>query len=268
MELPIVETSHSWFRSHPAEFGYIHYGRARRFRFDDPDGEYGVLYIAEDPFGAFVETFGQLMSTPAKLPRAISSGELSSKAVSEIVCSRTLRLADLTGPGLPRIGADARLFAGGDYSCSRTWSRALRDHPARVDGLLYRTRHDPERRAAPVFRETLEWIDLSRSTWLSRGRQLSEILQHCGFALIDSHLVRGRARKVRLRFNRPSASTPEPRHRGSRGAAARSISSTQAPCGSPLSRIAAASASKSYSTRRIAGVPSSIRTYDARRSPL
>lgn len=91
-----METSHSWFRSHPAEFGSIHYGRARRFRFDDPDGEYGVLYIAEDPFGAFVETFGQLMSTPAKLPRAISSGELSSKAVSEIVCSRTLRLADLT----------------------------------------------------------------------------------------------------------------------------------------------------------------------------
>ena len=36
----------------------IFFGRTRQNRFDDPLGEFGVLYAAEDAYGAFAETFG------------------------------------------------------------------------------------------------------------------------------------------------------------------------------------------------------------------
>jgi hypothetical protein len=89
----------------------ILYGRNAKFRFDDPQREYGVLYVAEDPFGVFVETFGQFVSTPG-LPRQLTTEQLINRALSELIPGRILRLADLTGPGLAKIGADSRLFAG------------------------------------------------------------------------------------------------------------------------------------------------------------
>jgi RES domain len=186
--LKVVELSRHWYRSHSLNFGPIHYGRNSRYRFDDPTGEYGVLYAAEDHCGAFVETFGQLMSSQSRLPRMISSGELSARVLSEIVCARPLRFADLTGPGLAQIGADARLCSG-DHANSQPWSRALRAHPARIDGLYYPARHDPSRKAAAIFNEELAWTELSRDTWLSLGRLLQEVLHEYHFSLIESHLV-------------------------------------------------------------------------------
>jgi hypothetical protein len=37
----------------------LHFGSAAVSRFDDPQREFGVLYVAEDIWCAFVETFGQ-----------------------------------------------------------------------------------------------------------------------------------------------------------------------------------------------------------------
>lgn len=69
--------------------------------------------------------------------------------LSEFRSERHLRLVDLTGPGLARLGADARLFAG-DHGQARQWSRAFYSHPDRVDGIYYPVRHDPSRVAAAV----------------------------------------------------------------------------------------------------------------------
>jgi hypothetical protein len=187
LELPIVESSNPWFRSHSIDHGPIFYGRNARFRFDHPLREYRVLYVAEDAFGAFVETFGQFISIPS-LPRRITSEELLIRALSEIVADRPVRLVDLTGPGLARIGADARLFAG-NYNESQVWSSALHSHPSRIDGLLYPTRHDPRRKAAAIFTELIGWAHLSRRTWLSLGLELRNILSEYNFSLIESQTV-------------------------------------------------------------------------------
>lgn len=134
------------------------------------------------------------MSSITKLPRTISSGELSARALSEVACNRPLRLVDLTGHGLARIGADARLCSG-DHEYSRPWSRALRFHPSQIDGLYYPVRHDPSRRAAAIFNENLIWTDLARDSWLSLGRVLQEVLQEYEFSLIESHFVREAVKK-------------------------------------------------------------------------
>jgi RES domain len=193
-DLPILELSRHWCRSHPIDLGPVYYGRSSRYRFDDPEGEYGVFYVAEDPFGAFAETFGQLMSTKVSLPRMISTGALATRALSSIVPSRPLRLVDLTGPGLARIGADARLFAG-DHQKSQQWSRALREHPVKADGLYYPIRHDPSRKAAAIFNDELTWTELSRDTWLALSKTLRDILQAYGFSLIESISIQSAVKK-------------------------------------------------------------------------
>jgi len=60
-------------------------------------------------------------------------------------------LVDLSGKGLARIGADARLTSGDDYALSHRWSKAIHDHPSQPDGILYRARHDPSRLSAALF---------------------------------------------------------------------------------------------------------------------
>ena len=39
-----------------------------------------------------------------------------------------LRVADLTGPALNRLGTDANLFASNDYAVTQEWSRQLMNH--------------------------------------------------------------------------------------------------------------------------------------------
>jgi hypothetical protein len=151
MTLPLVVVRPPWFRSHGVTRGAIFFGTTGSGRFDDPAGTYGVFYFGSDPECAFIETFRQRLGV-----RTIALRELAAKTLSVISSSRTLRVVDLTGPGLAHIGADARLSAG-EHRVSRLWSRAFFDHPSRPDGILYPARHDPSRRAIALFeREDLE----------------------------------------------------------------------------------------------------------------
>lgn len=57
----ITDGAGPWPRLHPGGLATIHFGRdpSRSGRFGAPEGEYGVMYAAEDEYGAFVETFGR-----------------------------------------------------------------------------------------------------------------------------------------------------------------------------------------------------------------
>ncbi len=139
----------SWHRVHRCALDPIFFGDTGAYRFDAPAGEYGVLYCARAPAGAFIEVFGsQLGVGPAR-------NTLDHKAVvlrcwARIEVRHLLRLVDLTGLGLAGIGADERLCAG-DYDVSQQWSKALHDHPSSPDGIYYRARHDPSQRSVALF---------------------------------------------------------------------------------------------------------------------
>jgi hypothetical protein len=55
--LPITEIDRDWYRSHPTRRGAVYFGRNRAYRFDAPDGEYGLLYAGGDPHVVFIESF-------------------------------------------------------------------------------------------------------------------------------------------------------------------------------------------------------------------
>jgi hypothetical protein len=129
-------------RIHQCRWGALYFGGDSKNRFNAPHGEYGVAYLGADLHVAFVETFGRLGSTHELMPTVISYARLVDSCVSEITFVRPVVLADLTGAGLRRIGADARLLTC-DQAISREWALAIWAHPDQPDGLLYHSRLDP-----------------------------------------------------------------------------------------------------------------------------
>jgi hypothetical protein len=179
-ELPITEESGPWTRMHSVEHDPVFFGRTGLNRFDDPRSEYGVLYAAEDAFGAFIESFGR---APGR--NVVSWEKLRSRPLSSIEAGRLLRLVDLTGGGLARLGATAAIFTD-DYEKAQEWSHALHDHPSRPDGLRYRLKYDPSRVGVAIFDRVgdLRVRSLGAMIAPEHEKLLAAILKEYGFGLV------------------------------------------------------------------------------------
>ena len=187
-QLTLIEFSEPLYRTHGVKRNPKTPGSVGTNRFDAPDGTYDVVYYGRDPYCAFVETFAHPAGT-----RSVTTAALKSRALSTLRPLRPLILIDLTQSGsLFRIGADARLFTS-EYNISQRWSKALHDHPAGVQGLLYVCRLDPTRQSVALFidREP-KLIELERQSWYASGPQrllLAQIIEHYRIELIESHYV-------------------------------------------------------------------------------
>ena len=80
--------------------------------------------------------------------------------MARILPKRPLRLLDLSGKGLARLGADARLTTGESHGPPRSWARAIHDHPQQPDAIVYSARHDPSRRGATIFDRVAATFDV------------------------------------------------------------------------------------------------------------
>lgn len=190
--LPITETDSPFYRSHSIRYQPVFFGKSGVHRFDAPDRSYGVLYAAQDPYCAFIETFGQSTGGESTSLNTVTTEALANRALSELRPARPLQLVDLTGSGsLVRIGADSRLFAA-DREVAQRWSLAIHHHPLRPDGILYPARHDPARRAYAIFDRAPGPVIAQIKSWWDDGPQrllLVDILNHYGFSLIETRFV-------------------------------------------------------------------------------
>jgi hypothetical protein len=191
IRVTIVELAGPFFRTLNIKRGPLSPGNTGLNRFDAPDASYGVLYLGCDTYCAFIETFAHTSGT-----RTVTTGALKNRSLSQLKPTRPLRLIDLAASGaLVRIGVDSRLFAG-EYQRAQLWSKALHDHPAKVDGLLYLSRLDPSRRAVALFLDRpSKFAELSRQTWYAPGPQrvlLAEIAEHYKIELIENEFVASR----------------------------------------------------------------------------
>lgn len=180
--LPLLTTSQTWFRIYSTRYEPLTFRKSSDRRFDLPHGESGVVYVAADEHGAFIETLGHTTGN-----RAVTVSALHSRSLAEIQVRSPLKLVDLTGAGLVQIGADERLCAG-EYRIAQRWSLALFRHPEKPDGLYYRSRHDPDRLCAALYRRAARKLKVARR--LSLGDQeavwlLDTILRTYAFSLID-----------------------------------------------------------------------------------
>jgi RES domain-containing protein len=179
--LPIIATRAPWFRIHQSRYAPLFFGRTGKYRFDAPAAEFGVLYAGNDAYCAFVETFGHSLDI-----RVVTMDELKRRDLSCLTANRPLRLVDLTGAGLARLGADNRVCTG-DYRLAQRWARALWQHPEQPDGLLYRSRLDPARQCAAVFDRAREAFIASSLGTLADARHrslLASLLDMYGIGLL------------------------------------------------------------------------------------
>ncbi len=146
MPLPLLRWSTPMFRICKVHRDPLHFGREGRNRFDAPQGEFGVLYAAESPEGAFVETC--IRERPAGNLFVMSY--FQERKLAEISFPAPLRLVDLAGPGLSLLRADNRLTTG-SYRAAQRWSRAFWSHADCPDGILYRSRFNPSLRCLALF---------------------------------------------------------------------------------------------------------------------
>lgn len=149
--LPLLrwESGATVVRVHRKVHGPIHFspgpGKPPLGRFDSASGRFGVLYAAQAFEGAFVET---LIRNPARA--LISLAEIEARALSVIAIHNEIQLVDLTGPGLSRLGLNAR-FLSGPYDPCGAWADALHDHPSRPAGIACPSRFDPSQLCVALF---------------------------------------------------------------------------------------------------------------------
>lgn len=179
--LPLVAWDRALYRIHRAKRVPLHFSSSRDHRFDDPEGCYGVLYASATWRGAFIETAGHHTGHPL-----VTTTWLAGRALAVIEVRRKLRLVDLRGRGLARLGADARLSSG-DPALAQRWSRALWGHPSAPDGICYPSRHDPRQVSVALFDRAATALRLQALGNLgSRALEtrVAEALDHYGFSLI------------------------------------------------------------------------------------
>ena len=113
--------------------------------------------------------------------RFVPGRQLKTMGLAKIRFKETLRLIDMvTSGGLTRLGAESSLTSGSGYKNSQRWSRALRQHPSKPDGIYYRSRHDSARTAVALFdhcERSVEVVEMLRA-WADQPALLGEILDH------------------------------------------------------------------------------------------
>lgn len=156
------------------------FDRTGKGRFDGQEQGYGILYVGADEYTAFIECFGR-----AHGARGVAELALKQRNLFRITSARPRVLADLTGNGLVKLGADARL-ASGSYLMARKWAQAIWQHPQQVDGIRYHSRHDDTRLCWGLFdksRSVLQEENLGNLVE-RHPALLAEILAHYDYGLL------------------------------------------------------------------------------------
>ena len=129
--------------------GEPYFGRSGGNRFDSNTREYGTCYLGCSLTTALAESVLHDL-TPLGGYYAVSAEDLIACYVHKFF-GPPLRLANLTGVYLNRLGAHGELCGTPSYEIPQAWSQAIHSHPAAVDGFLYMSRLVNTERAIVLF---------------------------------------------------------------------------------------------------------------------
>jgi hypothetical protein len=181
LSLPIIESHQTWYRLNPVGYSSsIYFDQSGRGRFDHQQASYGILYVAEAIEGSFIECFGRNLGI-----KAVAEADIKTRNLFEITSNRSLRLVDLLGSGLVKIGADARVTSG-SYTVSRAWVEAIYHHPQQVDGIRYYSRHDNDLVCCGLFERTKKYLtEINKLNLVDHHSvKLGKILNYYEYGLI------------------------------------------------------------------------------------
>jgi hypothetical protein len=151
LHVVFVDTS-GWRISHE-EAPLVDWSASAEARFSHPDLPFKVLYLGMSKETCFWERFGEEIRDQAPGARAISRKLLAERVWKtwKIDGDDALRCLDLTDmTTLRAMGADAATFLS-SYGITQAWSKALMEHPAGIDGLVYASRLNAPDRCHAIF---------------------------------------------------------------------------------------------------------------------
>lgn len=159
---------------------HLPFRRDARYRFDAPDGSFGVVYAAFDLETAFVETLVRdKPGSPTGPAIILDYSELADRRVVMLdthSAARPLRLVKLYEDGLAAVGTDNRISSDDDYPTTRHWAKALHDHPQAPDGLIYLSRYLGNRRSVVLFDRCSSELTIGSIMLLLRHPELGPLL--------------------------------------------------------------------------------------------
>ena len=122
-------------------------------RFDAPDKKYGTCYCGQTLDAAIAETILH-DEMPVDGTSSIRQEEFEKRFLvtyADVPSEGALRLADLTGANLKRLGGDNNLSAETPYGVTQLWGVAVHSHPANVDGLMFVSKNLNDEKIVVVF---------------------------------------------------------------------------------------------------------------------
>lgn len=180
LPLEVLRVGTVLIRIHESRRSPLWFGPARGSpplnRFDDVEGEFRVLYAGLTHACAFAEKF--LRNRPV---RVFSLESLRRFSIASIRVVRPIRLAQVKGPGLARLGVTASISSG-PYEESQRFAREICLHRDQPDGILHRARHDDDEVSVALFdraRDAVEWTS-EDSTRLDKHEFLAALLARYG----------------------------------------------------------------------------------------
>lgn len=158
--------------------GEPHFGRTGGNRFDDPDRLYGTCYFGESLLVALAET---LLHDAVAVRGAfrVHPDNIASRHVLRFE-GQALRLANLTGASLKRLGGHAGLSGTASYRLPQRWSQAVHAHAEQVDGFVYMSRHLNTERAIVLFDRAGAKLRLALATPLTACPELAAAARELG----------------------------------------------------------------------------------------
>lgn len=146
LPLHIVPAGSQLLRFHAKEHGPLYFNRSAGWRWNAPDGSFGVCYVGLELAAAFAETFVREPSATY-----LDLAALRAKVLTRLRAGRDLRLVEMKDSGLKRAGATSLVCSHLPYDLPQAWAKALHGHPDAPDGIVYRASHDDGTLCAAIF---------------------------------------------------------------------------------------------------------------------
>lgn len=165
--------------------GEPYFGRWASSRFDSPDKKFGTCYCGQTLAATIAETILH-DEIPVGGAFRIREEEFEKRFLVTYDGGHPLRLADLTGASLKRLGGDNNLSAETPYTVTQQWGAAVHGHPERVDGLLFVSKNLNDQQVVVVFDRARRKMGRPAYTPLSQAKGLAAAKRRLGIQIIKA----------------------------------------------------------------------------------
>ena len=159
-------------------------------RFSDPETSlipperFGVIYFGSSIKVCFVEAILRDRGVGRTHTFPVEWAELEAWSFAEIRVDTTLRVVDLRGDGLVRMGIPTDVARARAQDLARIWSRAFWGHDAKPDGLMYDSRLNGETNVVVFDRALPHLVAVATPRLVDCRGDLATILTDLDLAIV------------------------------------------------------------------------------------